>query len=103
VFSEFVRTKLKLIEALTEAGLAAVPGHKILVQVSHTVLVHPALVGEDVYGLHGLEGLAYRLERPELIATGNQIVGTVSMPVTLGPDPVMHIELGLMVKVVQES
>lgn len=104
VFSEFIRTNLEAVEKKAQSQLPIRIGSdaddKIVVQVSHTVSVAPELVGKDVAGIRELAGLAYTLGRPELIASNEQTVGTVTLTVTLDHRVIMLVELGLMMKLV---
>jgi len=102
VFSEFIRTNLEAIEKKAQSQLPIRFGSdvddKILVQVSHTVSVAPELIGKDVAGIREFVGLAYTLGMPELIASTEQTVGTVTLTVTLDRRVIMLVELGLMMK-----
>ncbi len=98
IFADFIRTKLKAIEAMTQPYVAKMPGGKVLVQVSQTVFIDKDLIGEDVDRTRRLQRVTYKLARPELIPGDDQLIGTVLLPVLQDQRQIMLLELGLMVK-----
>ncbi len=102
IFSEFIRTKLAVIEQASKKHFGSHEGgntaDKVVVQISHTAYVRSDLVGEDIKNNTGSGGLSYSIGKPELIKNENELVGTVTLGVCVDNDPIMKMELGLMMK-----
>jgi len=101
VFSEFMRTRLHIVEDLAQAALlrrhGAAPASKVVVQLSHTVTFDAAFFGA-LAGPAAWDALRYAMCMPELVASEQQLSGTVLLPVMSEGRLVMLMEVGLVSK-----
>ena len=101
VFSEFMRTRLHVVERLAHAHMMRLSGgapvSRVVVQSSHTVTFDAAFFDQDAKA-GAWNRLSHALLAPELLAGGNQIGGVVTLPVMCDGRPVMLVEVGLVAR-----
>lgn len=102
IFSEFMRSKLHIVEDMAQVSMMRlhgdVPSTKVVVQLSHTVTFDAAFFDDELTSAAAWDKLSYALSMPEMVASGNQLGGTVSLPVMSGGRLVMLLEIGLVSK-----
>jgi hypothetical protein len=104
VFSDFMRTKLDIVEKLAPARFSktsriAMADTRTVVQTSHTVFVNPAaLPMADSRGSNWGQ-MTYAMLPPAVVVNGAQASGSVSLPVYHNEFLVMLVEIGLLAKV----
>lgn len=101
VFSEFMRSRLHVLERLAHAHMmrlsGGAPASRVVVQSSHTVTFDAAFF-EASPDADQWNNLTHALLAPELLASGNQIGGVVALPVLCGGRLVMLVEVGLVAR-----
>ena len=101
VFSEFMRTRLHVVERLAHAHMmhlsGGAPVSRVVVQSSHTVTFDAGFFDHDA-DAGAWNRLSHALLTPELLASGNQIGGVVALPVMCDGRPVMLVEVGLVAR-----
>ena len=101
VFSEFMRTRLHVLERLAHAHMmrlsGGAPASRVVVQSSHTVTFDAAFF-EAPRAADQWDNLTHALLTPELLASGNQIGGVVALPVLCAGRLVMLVEVGLVAR-----
>jgi len=101
VFSEFMRTRLHVVERLARAHMMRLSGgapmSRVVVQSSHTVTFDAAFFDQGL-DAGAWSRLSHALLAPELLAGGNQIGGIVTLPVLCDGRPVMLVEVGLVAR-----
>lgn len=101
VFSEFMRTRLHVLEQLADAHMlrlsGGAPASRVVVQSSHTVTFDAAFF-EAPADADQWNNLTHALLTPELLASGNQIGGVVALPVLCAGRLVMLVEVGLVAR-----
>ncbi|GAA5024075.1 hypothetical protein GCM10025794_09900 [Massilia kyonggiensis] len=101
VFSEFMRTRLHVLERLADAHMrrlsGGAPASRVVVQSSHTVTFDAAFFDAPA-DADQWNNLAHALLTPELLASGNQIGGVVALPVLCAGRLVMLVEVGLVAR-----
>jgi hypothetical protein len=101
VFSEFMRTRLHVVERLAHAHMMRLSGgapvSRVVVQSSHTVTFDAAFFDQGL-DAGAWSRLSHALLTPELLAGGNQIGGVVTLPVMCDGRPVMLVEVGLVAR-----
>ena len=102
VFSEFMRSKLHIVEDLAQASMMRlhgdVPATRVVVQLSHTVAFDAGFFEQHLCSAAVWDTLRYALSMPDMVAGGNQLGGTVALPVMAGDRLVMLMEIGLVSK-----
>jgi hypothetical protein len=101
VFSEFMRTRLPVVERLAHMHMlrltGGVPASRVVVQSSHTVTFDAAFFDQGL-DAGAWDRLSHALLTPELLASGNQVGGIVALPVVCDGRPVMLVEIGLVAR-----
>ena len=101
VFSEFMRTRLHVLERLADAHMlrlsGGAPASRVVVQSSHTVTFDAAFFDAPA-DADQWNQLHHALLTPELLASGNQIGGVVALPVLCAGRLVMLVEVGLVAR-----
>jgi hypothetical protein len=101
VFSEFMRSRLHVLERLAHAHMlrlsGGAPASRVVVQSSHTVTFDAAFF-EASADADQWNQLSHALLTPELLASGNQIGGVVALPVLCAGRLVMLVEVGLVAR-----
>jgi hypothetical protein len=101
IFSEFMRTKLSIIEDMAQVHMMRLDGNartnKVVVQLSHTVTFDSDFF-KDALDEAAWDKISYALTLPKMVASANQLAGTVSLPVMSGGRLVMLMEIGLVSK-----
>lgn len=101
VFSEFMRTRLQVVEDIAQAHVLRLGGgahtSRVVVQSSHSVTFDAAFF-DALGGPETWTRFSHGMLMPEMIASGNQLGGTVSLPVMWEDRLVMLVELGLVSK-----
>jgi hypothetical protein len=101
VFSEFMRSRLHVLERLAHAHMmrlsGGAPASRVVVQSSHTVTFDAAFFDAPA-DADQWNQLSHALLTPELLASGNQIGGVVALPVLCAGRPVMLVEVGLVAR-----
>jgi hypothetical protein len=99
IFSEFMRTRLQIVEDIAQAHLLGLGADahtsRVVVQSSHSVTFDAAFFGA-LGGPDAWTGFSHGMLMPEMIASSNQLSGTVSLPVMWQDRLVMLVELGLV-------
>jgi len=101
VFSEFMRSRLHVLERLAHAHMlrlsGGTPASRVVVQSSHTVTFNAAFF-EASPAADQWKQLIHALLTPELLASGNQVGGVVALPVLCAGRLVMLVEVGLVAR-----
>jgi len=101
VFSEFMRSRLHVLERLAHAHMMRLSGgasaSRVVVQSSHTVTFDAAFFGLPPAADHW-DQLHHALLTPELLASGNQVGGVVALPVLCAGRLVMLVEVGMVAR-----
>jgi hypothetical protein len=101
VFSEFMRSRLHVLERLAHAHMlrlsGGAPASRVVVQSSHTVTFDAAFFDAPA-AADQWNQLSHALLTPELLASGNQIGGVVALPVLCAGRLVMLVEVGLVAR-----
>jgi hypothetical protein len=101
VFSEFMRSRLHVLERLAHAHMlrlsGGAPASRVVVQSSHTVTFDAAFF-EASPAADQWKQLTHALLTPELLASGNQVGGVVALPVLCAGRLVMLVEVGLVAR-----
>ncbi|MCS0633582.1 MaoC/PaaZ C-terminal domain-containing protein [Telluria mixta] len=101
VFSQFMRSRLHVLERLAHAHMmrlsGGAPASRVVVQSSHTVTFDAAFFDASA-DADQWNRLHHALLTPELLASGNQIGGVVALPVLCAGRLVMLVEVGLVAR-----
>lgn len=97
IFSEFIRSKMKVIEDLTKLH-GSKERQKTLFQISHSVVFDNGYFLNSYSVVSDWRKISYGITVPEIISSDDQLIGTVSLPVMDGDRLVMLLEIGLIAK-----
>ncbi len=97
IFSEFIRSKMKVVEDMTQL-YGANKGKRSLFQISHSVIFDKSYFSNAQPDESDWRQISYGITVPEMIISDDQLIGTVSLPVMTGGRLVMLLEIGLIAK-----